>query len=83
MLCNYTKHYTVFVGIDWCDGLMQIMISNGDPERLTSFKDALHRVMMGSRGQPLRPLNLNTMQVTIWRCILLLAAHDSYLVIWP
>lgn len=78
--CALQIHQTPIL-IDCGDVLVQIMISKGNPERLTAFKDALHRVMMGSRGQALRPLTLNTMQVTIWRCIPLHAVY-AFLLIW-
>ena len=39
------------------------MISGGDPAQLVVLRDALHRIMMGTRGQPLRPLHPNILQV--------------------
>ncbi|KAK9905728.1 hypothetical protein WJX75_005308 [Coccomyxa subellipsoidea] len=41
---------------------IQVMISGGDPAQLVVLRDALHRIMMGTRGQPLRPLHPNILQ---------------------
>ncbi|EIE23591.1 hypothetical protein COCSUDRAFT_63118 [Coccomyxa subellipsoidea C-169] len=50
----------------WAEGLLQlaaqVMISGGEPTSLAALRDALHRIMMGARGQPLRPLHPNIMQ---------------------
>ncbi len=43
-------------------GVMQVMMSGGDPEQLASLRNGLHRVMMGTMAKPLRPLDPNVMQ---------------------
>ena len=49
--------------IEW--GLVQIMLSKADPQRLRALRDALHRAMTGSSvvRQPLQTLHPNVAQV--------------------